>query len=115
MGLVFQAQDTLLQREVAIKRILPERVGDAEALSRFRLEAQSQARLWDIPGIVPLLTYDQDSLGPYLVLQWIEGQSLAERQDYRVQVLDWRVAAEYFRQVCGALYQRISVSCIIGI
>ena len=105
MGLVFQAQDTVLQRVVAIKRILPERVGDAEALSRFRLEAQSQARLWDIPGIVPLLTYDQDSLGPYLVLQWIEGQSLAERQDYRVQVLDWRVAAEYFRQVCGALYQ----------
>ncbi|MFN9041658.1 MAG: hypothetical protein ACK5YO_35545, partial [Planctomyces sp.] len=97
MGLVFQAQDTVLQRVVAIKRILPERVGDAEALSRFRLEAQSQARLWDIPGIVPLLNYDQDSLGPYLVLQWIEGQSLAERQDYRVQVLDWRVAAEYFR------------------
>lgn len=42
MGLVYRAFDQELEIEVAIKRILPERLGDDASRQRFRLEARAQ-------------------------------------------------------------------------
>ena len=45
MGLVYRARDEMLDRDVAIKFIAPERVSGAEASARFLREARAVARL----------------------------------------------------------------------
>ncbi|MFN9826965.1 MAG: hypothetical protein ACK58J_22690 [Planctomyces sp.] len=64
MGLVYRAFDQELEIEVAIKRILPERLGDDASRQRFRLEARAQAQLRRIDGIVGFLDYVEDQYGP---------------------------------------------------
>jgi len=105
MGLVYRAFDQELEIEVAIKRILPERLGDDASRQRFRLEARAQAQLRRIDGIVGFLDYVEDQYGPYLIMDWIEGQSLAELLEGGKNLLGWRRAAELCVQVCQALQQ----------
>ncbi len=105
MGLVYRAFDQELEIEVAIKRILPERLGDDASRQRFRLEARAQAQLRRIDGIVGFLDYVEDQYGPYLIMDWIEGQSLEELLEAGKNLLGWRRAAELCVQVCQVLQQ----------
>src|SRR6187401_221511 len=78
MGEVYRARDTKLQREVAIK-VLPEALAaDRDRLARFEREAQLLAALnhAHIAGI-----YGVDTAGqtPFLVLELVEGDTLADR------------------------------------
>jgi tetratricopeptide (TPR) repeat protein len=79
MGAVYQAFDPILEREVALKVMLPETAGDPEQKQRFEREARAVARL-SHPGIVTVfdLGYHTDG-SPYIVMELLKGQDLLAR------------------------------------
>ena len=78
MGEVYLAEDTKLGREVAIK-VLPEAVAsDPERLARFEREAKVLAAL-NHPHMGAIYGLEKDDGQHFLVLELIEGETLAER------------------------------------
>src|SRR5262245_43187010 len=78
MGEVYRARDGRLQRDVAIK-VLPEAVAkDPERLARFQREAQVLAAL-NHSNIAHIHGLEDSSGTPALVLELVEGETLAER------------------------------------
>src|SRR5207342_188553 len=78
MGEVYRARDTKLNRDVALK-ILPDAFAlDADRLARFRREAQVLAAL-NHPNIAAIYGFEDASDPPALVLELVEGATLAER------------------------------------
>ena len=78
MGEVYRARDTKLGREVAIK-VLPEALSqDKERLARFEREAKLLASL-NHPGIATLFELEEDAGKPFLVMELVEGETLAEQ------------------------------------
>jgi len=78
MGEVYRARDTKLGRDVAIK-VLPEAFSeDAERLARFRREAQVLASL-NHPNIATLHGLEEHNGIHYLIMELVEGETLAER------------------------------------
>jgi serine/threonine protein kinase/beta-lactam-binding protein with PASTA domain len=76
MAEVWRGHDRVLNRTVAIKTLLPQYARDTGFVNRFRREAQAAARL-NHPGIVSV--YDSgDGDNPYIVMQFIEGRTLAD-------------------------------------
>ena len=82
MGEVYRARDTRLDRDVAIKVLPPLLAGDPQFLARFQREAKSISAL-NHPHICGLYDIGQEAVGAetlhYLVLEMIEGESLAQR------------------------------------
>ncbi len=84
MGEVYRARDVRLDRSVAIKILAPQLAGDPEFARRFEREARTISQL-SHPHICTL--FDVGHLGPgddtpavdYLVLEYLEGETLAER------------------------------------
>ena len=78
MGEVYRARDLKLKREVAIK-ILPEEFSrDADRVSRFQREAEVLASL-NHPNIAAIHDLEETNGTRYLVLELVEGETLAER------------------------------------
>src|ERR1700688_4944122 len=78
MGEVYQAHDTKLGRDVAIK-VLPEAFAhDPERLSRFQREAKMLASL-NHPNIATIHGLEQSGYTSYLVMELVSGETLAER------------------------------------
>ena len=78
MGEVYRARDTSLSREVALK-VLPAHVaGDPDRLARFKREAQLLAAL-NHPRIAAIHGLEQSGSTPFLVLELVPGEDLAER------------------------------------
>src|SRR2546427_1789252 len=78
MGEVYQAHDTKLGRDVAIK-VLPEVFShDPERLSRFQREAKTLAAL-NHPNIATIHGLEQSYGVHYLVMELVPGEALAER------------------------------------
>jgi serine/threonine protein kinase/tetratricopeptide (TPR) repeat protein len=75
MGEVFLAQDTLLNRRVAIKFLSPGKSTDIAAIKRLVREARAAARL-DHPNICAIHEVRNDESGNYIVMQYVEGESL---------------------------------------
>ncbi|MHA5049701.1 protein kinase domain-containing protein [Streptomyces sp. SD15] len=75
MGEVWQAYDETLARPVAVKLLLPQD-SDPTATSRFRLEAQTAGRL-NHPNVVGVLDFGQHENRLFLVMELVEGPSLA--------------------------------------
>jgi serine/threonine protein kinase len=78
MGVVFLARDVALHRTVAIKVLRHEYVDSEYHRERFRREARFTARL-NHPGIVPVYTLGEHDDLVYIVMQYVHGESLAER------------------------------------
>lgn len=78
MGVVYRAEDTLLNRTVALKVLPPHLFRSPEYLERFRIEAQAQARLQS-PNVVTLYTMLDDPAGLVLVMEHVEGETLEQR------------------------------------
>jgi len=76
-GEIWEADDRLLGRRVAIKVLAEELAGDPVAVRRFRREARATAKL-DHPNIVRVFDFVDDK-APLLVLELIEGETLADR------------------------------------
>ncbi|MEV4657709.1 serine/threonine-protein kinase [Micromonospora sp. NPDC049301] len=83
MGAVWRGTDVLLEREVAVKVLLPSLVADPEFTARFRAEAQMLAALRH-PGVVAVHDVGQATLADgsrvdYLVMEYVEGEPLSAR------------------------------------
>ncbi|WP_225848506.1 ABC transporter substrate-binding protein [Streptomyces sp. HPF1205] len=80
MARVQRARDTRMGRTVAVKTLLPELASDPDARRRFAREAQAAGAL-NHPGIVTVHDQDEvrdgDSVIPYLVMEYVEGTTLA--------------------------------------
>ncbi len=77
-GYVYQATDLLLQRRVAIKELKPEIRSDGEALRRFVREAQA-AGASNHPNIVTIHALELTDNGAFIVMEYMDGGSLADR------------------------------------
>lgn len=100
MGEVYRATDSKLGREVAIK-VLPDVFAiDAERMSRFEREARVLATL-DHPNIGALYEFQEDKGHHFLVMQLIEGETLADRIDQGAIPLDETLLL--FAQIAEAL------------
>lgn len=81
MGLVLKARDDLLQREVAVKVILPQYLSsDPAAGLRFLREAEIVARL-EHPHIIRVLDAGLDSGIAFLAFEYVHGTSFSELRD----------------------------------
>ena len=78
MGEVYRARDTKLGREVALKLLLEEVSSDPERLARFEREARILASL-NHPNIATLHGFEQEGDTNFLVMDLVEGETLAGR------------------------------------
>lgn len=76
MGTVYLGRDAALNRKVAIK-MLREQVQDEELLARFLREAQAAANLRH-PNIITIHATGHHEYQPYIVMEFVEGESLAD-------------------------------------
>ena len=78
MGEVYQARDTRLDRKVALKVLAPELAIDVEFRARFEREAKAISAL-NHPHICGLYDIGREQDTEYLVLELLEGETLAAR------------------------------------
>jgi eukaryotic-like serine/threonine-protein kinase len=100
MGEVFLAQDTRLGRNVALKFLSPEFVGDNWAKRQLIKEAQAVAML-DHPNICPVYGIEEHEGHSFIVMQYVEGETLADM--IRTQALSADRVLPLARQIVGAL------------
>ncbi len=77
MAEVFLGRDKLLDRPVAVKVLFPEYATDPSFVERFRREAQAAANL-NQPNVVGVYDWGQEAGTYYIVMEYVEGRSLAE-------------------------------------
>jgi eukaryotic-like serine/threonine-protein kinase len=100
MGEVYRARDTKLGREVALK-VLPEAfASDRERMARLRREAQVLASL-NHPNIASIYGFEDSGATHALVMELVEGPTLAERVKQGATPLD--EALPIAKQICEAL------------
>src|SRR5215510_12334663 len=87
MGEVYQAYDERLRRHVAIKRIRGTEGEDALRRARFEQEARVLAQLVH-PAIVQVFDIFDDETGDWVVMELIEGTTLAQVRDQGPQGVD---------------------------
>ena len=100
MGTVYRARDTRLDRDVAIKVLPVEFAGDAELRLRFEREAKTISQL-NHPNICALYDVGHDDGRDYLVMEFLEGETLSQRLAKGPLELD--EVLEYGTQIADAL------------
>ncbi len=78
MSTVYRAFDMTLERQVAVKLMHREIASDSDQLERFRREARSVAQL-SHPHIVGVIDAGEEDGRPYIVLEYVEGETLKDR------------------------------------
>src|ERR687888_428832 len=78
MSTVYRAFDQTLERQVAIKLMHREIASDSDQLERFRREARAVAQL-SHPHIVGVIDAGEDEGRPYIVFEYVHGETLKER------------------------------------
>ena len=99
-GAVYRASQSSIEREVAIKVILPTYARQPDFVRRFETEAQLVARLEHM-NIVPLFDYWRDPDGAYLVMRYLRGGSL--RDQLTAQAYSLEAAGALLSQITAAL------------
>ncbi|CDG35267.1 serine/threonine protein kinase [Acetivibrio thermocellus BC1] len=101
MADVYKARCKLLNRFVAIKILKPEFINDEEFLKRFTIEAQAAASL-SHPNIVSIYDVGQENDIHYIVMEYVNGQTLKEYLDEN-GALYWKDAVNIAIQICQAI------------
>jgi serine/threonine protein kinase len=78
MGTIWRAEHLVLQAPVAVKLIDRHAVPDEDTVDRFLREAKSAAALRS-PHVVQILDYGMDEGAPFIVMELLEGENLAQR------------------------------------
>jgi serine/threonine protein kinase len=102
MATVYRARDLKLDREVAIKLLADNFAGDDDVRKRFSREARLAARL-DHPNVVQVFDVGEDEDRPYIVMEHVEGGTLADRLGRRRRSLDREEALRLLGQLCEGL------------
>jgi serine/threonine-protein kinase len=100
MGIVYRGTDLTLKRPVAIKA-LRQSDADNNVLSRFLREARSLARV-EHPGLVPVYAVGREDGTYYMVMKFVEGETLQTFIKRNVTV-EARVVRRILRETCDAL------------
>jgi tetratricopeptide (TPR) repeat protein/class 3 adenylate cyclase len=100
MGEVYLANDSKLDRPVALKFLSPELASDDDRLQRFHDEARAASRL-NHPHIVVVHDFGELDGRPYIVTEFVEGETLRKRMQHGS--LSIAHAVETGIQVAGAL------------
>ncbi|HEU5253927.1 MAG TPA: protein kinase [Solirubrobacterales bacterium] len=101
MSTVYLARDTTLDRPVAVKVMHREMSEQADQLERFRQEARAVAKL-SHPNVVAVIDAGEDGGHPYIVFEYVEGETLKQRIN-RVGALDPQEALAYAIEVARGL------------
>jgi serine/threonine-protein kinase len=101
MGKVYLARHTLIGRKAAVKILNPDIASDEEAVSRFFTEARLVNDIRH-PNIVEITDFGQFSSFYCIVMELLEGETLAARL-HRSRTLDEATVVRIFRQVTSAL------------
>jgi tRNA A-37 threonylcarbamoyl transferase component Bud32 len=101
MGEIYEAMHLRTRRKVAVKLLHPHLVEDSTVLARFRREAEVTGKLGS-EHIVQILDVDEDDGQPFLVLELLEGESLATRIKQRGAIDSAQMAA-IVDQIASAL------------
>ncbi len=117
---IYRAYQFVVEREVAIKVVLPKHANAPDFIRRFESEAQLIARLEHI-HIVPLYDYWREPNNAYLVMRWLRGGSLFDRlQQERVwplpdivRLLDQIAAALTVAHRHGVIHQDLTPGNIL--
>ena len=110
LGQVFVARDAALNREVALKRVRPERADSTTGRQRLLREAQVSAQL-EHPNIVPVYDVGDPADAPFYVMRLVRGQTLhsavaeyhARRRERKDDPLDRPRLLTAFAAVCQAV------------
>ena len=120
MGVVYKAEDTKLERTVALKFLAPHLLEDEEARKRFHREAKAAAGL-SHPNICTVYEIGEEDGQTFLVMEFIEGEgldakiergplSLKEALGFARQVADGLAAAHakgvVYRQPCPGVREQ---------
>ena len=100
MGEVYLAQDTKLDRKVALKTLPVQFAADPDRMRRFVEEAKAVSAL-NHPNIVTIHEIDQADSVHYITTEFIDGETLRERM--RRGSLKWRDVLDVATQIAGAL------------
>jgi tRNA A-37 threonylcarbamoyl transferase component Bud32 len=105
MSVVWRGYDEVLGRQVAVKVLSAEQTADSASRDRLRTEAQAAARL-SHPNVTGVYDYGESTAAdgspmPYVVMELLEGVSLADR--LARGRLPWRTAVRIGAQVAAAL------------
>lgn len=102
MGVVYKAKQQLIDRIIAVKMLKSDLTGDDQSVRRFQLEAKAASRLQH-PNVITVHDFGIAETGqPFLVMDFIEGESLADIIKRHDRV-DYRRAIPIFAQACSAL------------
>ncbi len=100
MGVVYLARDTRLDREVAIKALPGHLATDPARHERFEREAKTLAGL-SHPNVAGIYGVEEQNGARYLVLEYVDGETLADRLDRGPLPLD--EAVEYAAQIAAGV------------
>jgi serine/threonine protein kinase len=102
MGTVYRAEHTLIGKPAAVKVLHPELRGNQEVVQRFFNEAKATTQIKH-PGIVEIFDFGYlDSGDGYIVMEFLEGESLARRLETGGKMEEGE-AASLMKSVCNAL------------
>ncbi|MGE0433917.1 MAG: protein kinase [Planctomycetota bacterium] len=101
MGMVYKGKHLDLGRAVAVKVLLTDYTSNKTLAERFRMEARAVAQI-EHPNIVQVYDYGEAGGHSYFVMQWIDGESLAQRMTRLGKVPPDQVL-DIGSQVCHAL------------
>ncbi len=110
MGVVYEAEDTALERKVAIK-VLTERMSkDPELRERFQKEARAAARL-NHPHVLTVYDVGNEGGTDYFVMELVRGVSAQEVLDTK-GAFSWRAATRIASEICRALVAAHAASLV---
>jgi hypothetical protein len=101
MSTVYLANDGTLDRAVAVKVMHREMSEQADQLERFRQEARAVAKL-SHPNVVAVIDAGEDGGHPYIVFEYVEGETLKQRIA-RLGALDTQEALAYAIEIARGL------------
>ena len=99
MGEVYLAEDTQLDRKVALKFLLTQYTSDPEAVERFKREAKAAAAL-NHPNIITVHEVGEHEGQTFIAMEYVKGESLRDRMKRELSSED---ALELISQVCEGL------------
>src|ERR671920_303658 len=101
MSTVYLARDETLERWVAVKSLHREISDQPDQIERFRREARTVAQL-SHPNVVAVIDAGEDGGHPYIVFEYVEGETLKQRIN-RIGALDAQEALAYAIEVARGL------------